>query len=116
MREKIIVILIIIFSCVHCRSNNDVSNLSNSMYKEKKFNLLEWKKYPEKRYKMIDNLLKKHKEELLSKEKPDFFQSEEPYAIGYFIGKRGILRKCNMVLYINSADRIELDCLNNRIE
>ena len=109
MKRKIIIILIVIFSCIHCGSNNDVSNLSNSMYKEKKFNLLEWRKYPDKRYKMIDDLLKNHKEELLSKEKPDFFQSEEPYEMGYFIGKKGILKKCNMVLYINSVDRIELD-------
>jgi hypothetical protein len=116
MIRKIIVILIVIFLCVHCRSNSDVSDLSNSIYKEKNFSLLEWKKYPDKRYKMIDDLLKNHKNELILKEKPDFFQSEEPYAMGYFIGKKGILRKCNMVLYINSEDKIELDCLNTRIE
>jgi hypothetical protein len=116
MRKKIIIILIVIFSCVYCRSNKDVSNLSNPVYKEKKFSLLEWKKYPNKRYKMIDDLLKNHKKELILKEKLDFFQSEEPYTMGYFIGKKGILRKCNMVLYINSVDKIELDCLNTRIE
>lgn len=114
--KKIIFIIIIffiiflIFSFIFNKNIDDVSDLNNIEYKKKKFSLLEWEKKPNKRYEMVYDLLLNHKKELLTSGEPDYFESIEPYETGYTIGKIGIIRRCNIVLYIKIEDRIELEC------